>query len=76
MASCAAVSMPFFQRYVGIDYSGAETPDASLKGLRVYVATQVDTPVEELPPAGAELLENWHRARQHLPLVPIAPLEP
>jgi hypothetical protein len=25
-----------FQRYIGIDYSGAETPTASLKGLRVY----------------------------------------
>lgn len=24
----------------------------------------------------AELIENWHRARHHLPLVPIAPLEP
>jgi len=27
-----------FARYVGIDYSGAQTPSASLKGLRVYVA--------------------------------------
>jgi len=25
-----------FERYVGIDYSGAETPTSSLKGLRVY----------------------------------------
>ena len=29
---------PSFQRYVGIDYSGAETPASSLKGLRVYEA--------------------------------------
>lgn len=42
--------MPDFCRYVGIDYSGAETPDASLKGLRVYLA-QDDAPATEvLPP--------------------------
>ena len=29
---------PMFTRYIGIDYSGAETPDAGLKGLRVYSA--------------------------------------
>jgi hypothetical protein len=28
--------MAAFSRYIGIDYSGAETPEASLKGLRVY----------------------------------------
>ena len=27
-----------FRRYIGIDYSGAQTPTASLKGLRVYLA--------------------------------------
>jgi hypothetical protein len=25
-----------FTRYIGIDYSGAQTPTASLKGLRIY----------------------------------------
>ena len=30
--------MPAFARTIGIDYSGAETPTASLKGLRVYLA--------------------------------------
>ena len=25
-----------FERYIGIDYSGAQTPKSSLKGLRVY----------------------------------------
>lgn len=39
-----------FCRYIGIDYSGAETPDASLKGLRVYQADQASTPAEVLPP--------------------------
>jgi len=29
---------PAFHRYIGIDFSGAETPDSSLKGLRVYEA--------------------------------------
>jgi len=28
---------PAFTRYIGIDYSGAETPTSSLKGLRVYL---------------------------------------
>lgn len=42
--------MTMFARYIGIDYSGAQTPEASLKGLRVYHATHT-TPAEEvLPP--------------------------
>lgn len=41
---------PAFQRYIGIDYSGAETPDASLKGLRVYEAGREAMPVEVEPP--------------------------
>ncbi len=41
---------PAFRRYIGIDYSGAETPESSLKGLRVYSA-QGDAPAQEvLPP--------------------------
>jgi hypothetical protein len=39
-----------FNRYIGIDYSGAETPTSSLKGLRVYIADQASAPVEVLPP--------------------------
>ncbi|KAA5603987.1 hypothetical protein F1188_17965 [Roseospira marina] len=39
-----------FNRYVGIDYSGAETPTASLKGLRVYMAVAGGEPEEVLPP--------------------------
>jgi hypothetical protein len=42
--------MPAFARYVGIDYSGAETPTASLKGLRAYIAEGAALPVEVLPP--------------------------
>jgi hypothetical protein len=36
--------MPYFDRSIGIDYSGAETPDSSRKGARVYVAEGSDTP--------------------------------
>lgn len=39
-----------FERFIGIDYSGAETPSSSLKGLRVYLATQEHEAVEVLPP--------------------------
>lgn len=42
--------MTAFARYLGIDYSGAETPNASLKGLRVYRADRASPPVEALPP--------------------------
>ena len=38
-----------FERCVGIDYSGAETPTASLKGLRVY-RTDGNAQPEEVPP--------------------------
>ena len=41
--------MPGFARYIGIDYSGAETPTASLKGLRVYLAEGYAPPAEVLP---------------------------
>ncbi len=39
-----------FHRYIGIDYSGAETPDSSLKGLRIYEADRESLPVEVEPP--------------------------
>lgn len=39
-----------FQRYIGIDYSGAEVPVSSLKALRVYEATVNRDPAEVLPP--------------------------
>lgn len=40
---------PQFARYIGIDYSGAETADSSLKGLRVYMA-HGDAQAEEVAP--------------------------
>ena len=41
--------MSAFSRYIGIDYSGAETPEASLKGLRVYCAVG-ESAANEVPP--------------------------
>jgi hypothetical protein len=41
---------PAFERYIGIDYSGAETPKSSLKGLRVYEADRLTAPKEIMPP--------------------------
>src|SRR5712664_3377818 len=41
--------MPSFSRYIGIDYSGAQWPTASLKGLRVYVADRARPPFELMP---------------------------
>jgi hypothetical protein len=39
-----------FARYIGIDYSGAESPESSLKGLRVYETGLLEEPREVLPP--------------------------
>jgi len=41
---------PAFDRYIGIDYSGAEVISASLKGLRVYQADRESQPIEVHPP--------------------------
>ena len=50
---------PAFERYIGIDYSGAQTPTASLKGLRVYLAEGGAPPVEVLPPPSPR--KYWSR---------------
>src|SRR5271157_959381 len=42
--------LPAFERYIGIDYSGAQTPSSSLKGLRVYAADHLAAPQEVEPP--------------------------
>ncbi|MCB4756879.1 MAG: hypothetical protein LHV69_07610 [Elusimicrobia bacterium] len=51
--------MSSFSRYIGIDYSGAQTPTQSLKGLRVYKADGGEIPVEVLPPPSPRLY--WNR---------------
>lgn len=50
---------PHFACYVGIDYSGAQTPTSSLKGLRVYLAEKDMPPVEVTPPPGSR--KYWSR---------------
>ncbi|MBM4270681.1 MAG: hypothetical protein FJ139_00780 [Deltaproteobacteria bacterium] len=42
--------MSIFHRYIGIDYSGAQTPESSLKGLRILVADGSNAPYEVNPP--------------------------
>ena len=50
---------PLFERYLGIDYSGAQTPSSSLSGLRVYSATRSQSPTEIHPPPSAR--KYWTR---------------
>ena len=38
--------MAQFTRYIGIDYSGAETADSSCKGLRVFMAEGSNEPTQ------------------------------
>jgi hypothetical protein len=50
---------PAFDRYIGIDYSGAQTPSSSLSGLRVYAADRSANPQEVLPPPSPR--KHWTR---------------
>lgn len=52
--------VPTFDRYIGIDYSGAQTPTASLRGLRVYMADRMAPPFEVQPPTSQR--KYWTRA--------------
>jgi hypothetical protein len=38
-----------FDRFIGIDYSGAETPTSRLPGLRIYMAEREGIPIEVRP---------------------------
>ena len=51
--------MPAFQRYIGIDYSGAATPEKGLTGLRVYSADGGGSPRERRPTADGR--RHWSR---------------
>ncbi len=42
--------MPLFSRVIGIDYSGAQTAESSLPGLRVYMAEANASAAEVRPP--------------------------
>lgn len=48
-----------FARYIGIDYSGAQTAQSALKGLRVYEATRDADAVQVLPSSSAR--RHWSR---------------
>lgn len=60
---------PRFDRYIGIDYSGAKHSDASLPGLRVYCSESDEEPREVLPPPSKKKywsrrgLAEWLKAR-------------
>lgn len=49
-----------FERYIGIDYSGAGAADAKLPGLRAYVAYG-DGEIEEIRPHNADRKIHWSR---------------
>jgi hypothetical protein len=51
-----------FARYIGIDYSGAQTPSASLKALRVYMADADALPIEVPPPPSPR--KYWTRGTE------------
>lgn len=51
--------IPVFHRYVGIDYSGAETATAKLKGLSVYEADRLSVAREVKTPISAD--KFWTR---------------
>jgi hypothetical protein len=48
-----------FQRYIGIDYSGAQTSDSGLAGLRIYAANTSDEPQEVRQPVVGR--KHWTR---------------
>jgi hypothetical protein len=50
---------PAFARYVGIDYSGAQTPAASLPGLRMYITDRTSPACEVQPPVSPR--KYWTR---------------
>jgi len=51
--------MAAFSRYIGIDYSGAETPESSLNGPRVYCAVGESEAKEVAPPPSPR--KHWTR---------------
>jgi len=54
-----SVNLVMFDRYIGIDYSGAKSSGARLPGLRVYAADRAESPSEVRPSAKASV--HWTR---------------
>jgi hypothetical protein len=52
--------MALLTRFIGIDYSGAGTAQASLPGLRLYMASLEAEPAE-VSPIGGKKRRNWSR---------------
>lgn len=50
---------PQFQRYIGIDYSGAQAAESGLPGLRVYIANRSELPVEVT--VSSSVHKHWTR---------------
>ena len=59
MDRAALGSHRLFERYIGIDYSGAGKATDSLSGLRVYLASTGSPPEEVPPPLGRR--RHWSR---------------
>src|SRR6476661_7049280 len=57
-----------FDRYIGIDYSGAEVPISSLKGLRIYESDRLTPPREVAPPKRP----RWYGTRREIAEWPVA----
>ena len=55
----SGLRLPQFDRFLGIDYSGAQTATSSLPGLRLYGATLTHSPAESPPPPGPR--KYWTR---------------
>ena len=51
--------MPTFERYIGIDYSGAQTCSRRVRGLKVFAAYASESPHLVAPPDSAR---NWSRS--------------
>jgi hypothetical protein len=56
-----------FDLYIGIDYSGAQTPTSRLNGLQVYAARPGELPEQIKTPAIAVSLAQGQKNRQSLP---------
>jgi hypothetical protein len=69
MATTENITGPYqvknrFKHYIGIDYSGANTPTSRLKGLQVFMASQYKEPVHVWPYDD----KNWNWTRKEIAL--------
>ena len=61
--------MSLFDRYIGMDYSGAETPETSLFGLRVYIAEGKPPPRGKAATEPPEVLDAQRAGRVALAIL-------